>query len=76
VTLGPLPDFPKNLDQRESSIDLADGNGMEGLVLNEITPDRQWHRRNFPFSLGGQARIGPPSICSSPCQPRFDCSTS
>ena len=37
VTLGPLPDVSKNLDQRDSGIDLADGDGMEGLVLNEIT---------------------------------------
>ena len=62
MTLGPLPDVSENLDQGGSGIDLADGDGMEGLVLNEITPDRQGHRRNFPFGLGGQARIGPACV--------------
>src|ERR671918_2151126 len=54
VTLRPFPDVPKHLGQRDSAIALTHGNGMEGSLLHKITPDRQRHRRDFPFDLGGQ----------------------
>src|SRR5919106_1682223 len=62
VTLGPLPDISKHLGQWSSSIGLAQGDGMKGLLLNEMTPDWQRHRRDFPFDLGRQARLRPTGI--------------